>query len=127
MPTLAFFVFPFVFGWGVLAILIIPYFLPTIIAMLRRTNSTGGIFVLNFFLGWTFIGWVASLVWAIAGRTTPTTIIVNNTIPPNAPQAYPPPPTYAPPPYTTEPTQAIHQTSPTLRRNPNQPDDRSNA
>jgi len=100
-PTFLFFFFPFVFSWGILAVLIIPYFLPTIIAMLRKSASTGGIFVLNFFLGWTFIGWIISLVWAIASRTTTTTIIVNNNYPPS---------------YNPEPTRPPQQTSPTLRR-----------
>ncbi len=40
------------------------YFLPTLIAHSRRSQSTSGIFVVNLLLGWTFIGWVAALVWA---------------------------------------------------------------
>ena len=106
-----FFFFPFVFSWGILAVLIIPYFLPTIIAMLRKSTSTGGIFVLNFFLGWTFIGWIISLVWAISSRTTTTTIIVNNTYSTGPGQPYAPPP-----PYTPEANRPTQQTSPTLRR-----------
>ena len=42
------------------------YFLPTIIALIRGHRNTLAIFLLNFFLGWTFIGWVVSLVWAVA-------------------------------------------------------------
>ncbi len=42
------------------------YFLPTVIAMVRQKRNTIAIFVLNFFLGWTFIGWVAALVWSLA-------------------------------------------------------------
>jgi len=41
------------------------YFLPTLIAFGRNLYSRGGIALLNFFLGWTFIGWIAALVWAI--------------------------------------------------------------
>lgn len=41
------------------------YFLPTIIASWSpRHHNAGAIFVLNLFLGWTFIGWVVALVWA---------------------------------------------------------------
>jgi len=40
------------------------YFLPTLVAATRRHNNTIAICVLNLFLGWTFLGWVASLVWA---------------------------------------------------------------
>lgn len=38
------------------------YFIPTFVASGKR--NTGAIFLLNLFLGWTFIGWVAALVWA---------------------------------------------------------------
>ena len=41
------------------------YFLPTFIAMGRHLYSRGGIAMLNLFLGWTFIGWIAALLWAI--------------------------------------------------------------
>lgn len=45
-------------------IFIIIYFLPTIVALLRKHPSKLGIFFLNLFLGWSFIGWVLSLVWS---------------------------------------------------------------
>ncbi len=41
------------------------YFVPTLIAFLRRHHNRNAIFVLNFFLGWSFIGWVVSLSWAL--------------------------------------------------------------
>ena len=40
------------------------YFLPTIVAVIRKKRNTLAIFLLNLFLGWPFIGWVAALVWA---------------------------------------------------------------
>jgi hypothetical protein len=40
------------------------YFIPTFVANGRRHHNTMAIFVLNLFLGWTFIGWLAALVWA---------------------------------------------------------------
>ncbi len=45
-------------------IILVIYFLPTVIANDRRHNNTMAIAVLNFFLGWTLLGWVISLVWA---------------------------------------------------------------
>ena len=50
------FFFPF-FGFG-----FVLYFLPWIIALIRGKRDTLGIFLLNFFLGWTFIGWIVALV-----------------------------------------------------------------
>lgn len=44
------------------------YFLPVVIAFLRKHQSKFGIFVLNFFLGWTFIFWVVSLAWALSKK-----------------------------------------------------------
>jgi len=38
------------------------YFLPSIVGG-RKTNALA-IFMLNLFLGWTFLGWVVALVWA---------------------------------------------------------------
>jgi len=48
------------------------YFVPTIIAYVRDHHSVLAIFVANFFLGWTFLGWVGALVWSampVAPRT----------------------------------------------------------
>jgi hypothetical protein len=42
------------------------YFLPTIVAIAREKNNRGAIAVLNAFLGWTLIGWVLALVWAVS-------------------------------------------------------------
>jgi len=38
--------------------------LPSIIASFRGHHQMAAIFLLNIFIGWTFIGWVAALVWA---------------------------------------------------------------
>lgn len=50
--------FPF-FGFG-----FVMYFLPSIIAVIRSKRDLLSIFLLNFFLGWTMIGWIIALVWA---------------------------------------------------------------
>jgi hypothetical protein len=47
------------------------YFLPTIVASSRKRHNTGAIFVLNLFLGWSLIGWVVSLVWAVSSDQPP--------------------------------------------------------
>lgn len=51
------------------------YMLPAGIGIIRGRSNAGAIFVLNLFLGWTLIGWVISLVWAVADdnkKTAPT-------------------------------------------------------
>jgi hypothetical protein len=45
------------------------YFAPTIVAYNRRHMSSGAIFLLNVFLGWTVIGWILSLIWSFTGNT----------------------------------------------------------
>ncbi len=54
-----FFFFPF-FGFG-----FVMYFLPSIVALARSKRDTFLIFLLNLFLGWSIIGWVIALVWAL--------------------------------------------------------------
>ncbi|MBU3632077.1 superinfection immunity protein [Polynucleobacter sp. AP-Feld-500C-C5] len=41
------------------------YFLPFAIAFNKKRANTGAIFALNLFLGWSLIGWVVALVWAL--------------------------------------------------------------
>ena len=53
-------VLAFVFFFACVAL----YFLPAITAHKRHHHNTLAILTLNLFLGWSFIGWVISLVWA---------------------------------------------------------------
>lgn len=53
-------------GLLVIAALIALYFLPTIIAVLRHHHNTPMITILNFFLGWTCIGWIIFLAMAFS-------------------------------------------------------------
>ena len=46
------------------------YFVPTIVAVCSNHNSLGAVFVLNFFLGWSLVGWVIALCWAVTNRKT---------------------------------------------------------
>lgn len=41
------------------------YFLPTAIAERRRHRNWHSIAIINFFVGWTVIGWFILLLWAI--------------------------------------------------------------
>ncbi len=65
-----------------LAILFVPYWIPTIVAFGRKHPSRGGVLALNLLVGWTFVGWVASLAWALSdasSRAGRQTVIVNTT------------------------------------------------
>lgn len=41
------------------------YFIPSIVAKQRKHYDVFAIFITNLFLGWTFLGWVISLIWAM--------------------------------------------------------------
>jgi hypothetical protein len=58
---------PMVFGLAL-------YFVPTMIGFRKR--NAGAIFALNLFLGWTLVGWVVSLVWALTKEETQNTLVV---------------------------------------------------
>lgn len=51
------------------------YFLPTIIAILRKHPNLLPIVALNLLIGWTFVGWVVAFVWSLTSQA-PQTIIV---------------------------------------------------
>ncbi len=54
------------------------YLIPSMIALKRGHPQTGAICALNLLLGWSLLGWVASLIWAL---TKPASTKVN--APPN--------------------------------------------
>lgn len=41
------------------------YFIPLFVALTRHHQSAAAICVVNVFLGWTIIGWVAAFAWAM--------------------------------------------------------------
>ena len=60
MFLLAHFIFFPFFGFG-----FVMYFIPSIVALARNKRDTFLIFLLNLFLGWSIVGWVIALVWAL--------------------------------------------------------------
>jgi|ERR1035437_1428788 hypothetical protein len=43
------------------------YFIPAMVG--QHKHHAGAIFVLNLLLGWTIIGWVGALIWAMTAET----------------------------------------------------------
>jgi hypothetical protein len=70
------------FGAAELMILLIPalilYFVPAILAISRNHNNKVGILLLNIFLGWTFIGWIAAFIWSLSSPARQTVVVNNN-------------------------------------------------
>jgi len=48
------------------------YLLPSIVAIGRNHHNGGAISLLNILLGWTLIGWVVAMVWAVTAVRVPT-------------------------------------------------------
>lgn len=49
---------------ALLALLII-YCAPSIVASQRQHHNRQAILVLNLLLGWTLLGWIGALIWAL--------------------------------------------------------------
>jgi Superinfection immunity protein len=52
------------------------YFTPMLVALIRGVPNQGSVFVVNFFLGWTFVGWVVALAMAARSPSAGTEIHV---------------------------------------------------
>jgi len=65
-------------GAGVLVVFLIigvaAYFLPTIVAIMRKVPNVGSVIVLNMLLGWTFVGWVISMAMACRSQPSPAQV-----------------------------------------------------
>ena len=61
----------FIFGFSVALIMFFLYFIPTIVAYARGHKNALAIFILNLFLGYTLVGWVIALIWAVYNSDTP--------------------------------------------------------
>jgi hypothetical protein len=56
-----------------LVALAVMHFAPTFIAVWRKHPRRIAIFVINLLFGWTIIGWIAALIWALAPPPEPAT------------------------------------------------------
>ncbi|AKU18675.1 hypothetical protein VV02_05920 [Luteipulveratus mongoliensis] len=72
----------------IIAVITFFYMLPWAVAVTRNRSNMGAIGILNFLLGWTFLGWVASLVMACGSESSTNVVVVNQQ--PHYGQQYPP-------------------------------------
>jgi ABC-type transport system involved in cytochrome c biogenesis permease component len=57
-------------------IILLVYFMPTVIALLSKKKNNLAILTLNLLLGWTVLGWIIALVWAVT-KDSNMTIVIN--------------------------------------------------
>ncbi len=55
----------------IVVVTVLLYFIPSVVALMRRHAYLKQVLVLNVILGWSTIGWVALLVWAFVGGEIP--------------------------------------------------------
>jgi hypothetical protein len=61
----------------VIALVLVLYKVPTIIAACRRHPDTPSLMTFNLLLGWTIAGWLVSLGWALRRIPRPLPLPVN--------------------------------------------------
>jgi Superinfection immunity protein len=66
-------------GFIYLVVLMAFYWIPWVVSRMRHHHDSGAIFVVNLFFGWTGIGWIIALVWAMTGNV-PRPMNVNVTV-----------------------------------------------
>lgn len=57
-----------VLGFVLIVVGIAVYWIPTVVAGTRHVPNLGSVVIINFFLGWTLIGWVVALAMACRSR-----------------------------------------------------------
>lgn len=67
------------------------YLVPTMLAALGNKRATGWIFLLNVLLGWTVLGWIGAIVWAVLDRPAPRPVAAPDAAPAPPPVAQIPP------------------------------------
>ena len=68
-------------GFLIVGLGIVAYFLPCIIAATRRHRKAILIFLVNLFFGWSVLGWIFVLVWALRGNVVPKAVAVPPPLP----------------------------------------------
>jgi RsiW-degrading membrane proteinase PrsW (M82 family) len=54
-----------------IVVAIIAYWVPSITAGIRHVPNTGSVVIINFFLGWTLVGWVVAMSMAVRSIPQP--------------------------------------------------------
>ena len=83
------------FGLTIFALM---YYIPTIVAVIRKVPNIGSVAVINTLLGWTLVGWVVALAMATRSAERQHVVIVNQRGgPPHVMGSFGPPPAPQPP------------------------------
>lgn len=56
-------------------IIFVLYFIPSINAYWKKKRNKTAVLTLNFFLGWTVIGWIVALIWS-STNDAPAAVVI---------------------------------------------------
>ena len=68
-------------GFLMIGLGIAAYFIPGIIAVTRRHRKATSILLVNLFFGWSVLGWIFALVWAVRANGAPKAVAVPPPLP----------------------------------------------
>ena len=68
-------------GFLMIGLGIVAYFIPGIIAVSRRHRKATSILLVNLFFGWSVLGWIFALVWALRANGAPKAVAVPPPLP----------------------------------------------
>lgn len=54
-----------------IVIALVVYFIPTVLGRKRGIPLVGWLFVVNLLVGWTLLGWIGCLLWAVLATPAP--------------------------------------------------------
>jgi hypothetical protein len=60
---------------------IVVYFIPVMIAVARKHRKVTSIFLVNLFFGWSILGWIFALVWALRANAPPEAVSIPSALP----------------------------------------------
>ena len=69
-----------VIGIALLLVLLLLYFLPTFVCMMRGSTNGGTVFIVNLLFGLTLIGWAVALIIACVSQTKTSLAIEKETL-----------------------------------------------
>lgn len=51
-----------------MGVVAVGYLLPSFLAVVRKRRNLGTIFLVNVVFGWTIVGWIVAMMWALGVR-----------------------------------------------------------
>ena len=64
------------------ALMVVLYFIPTLVALMRGHPNAAPIVVVNVLFGWSLIGWGIALAWSLTAFDSRTPVVVVRQSPP---------------------------------------------